>query len=118
MGGNMGCSQVRFQDKFVVNKRTGCWVWTGGVSASGYGVYWLDGKTQSAHRVAHGGDSQVVMHTCDNKLCVNPDHLRGGTYRDNSADMVAKGRSWRAHGKDHPQYKHGKFVGRNRKYNG
>ncbi len=36
-----------------------------------------------------------VMHACDNKLCVNPDHLSLGTPRDNTQDMIAKGRKAR-----------------------
>jgi DNA-directed RNA polymerase specialized sigma subunit len=35
----------------------------------------------------------VVMHICDNKLCVNPDHLRIGTVADNNKDKALKGRS-------------------------
>ena len=64
---------------------------------SGYGVARLpSGRQTSAHRVAyllcHGDLPPVVLHTCDNRLCVNPQHLRGGTQRDNIHDMIAKGR--------------------------
>lgn len=56
-----------------------------------------------AHRIAYmsrhglipsgkGRLDSVVLHTCDNKLCCNPDHLRFGSHADNMADMKAKGR--------------------------
>lgn len=43
----------------------------------------------------HNGElpeDKVVMHTCDNRLCINPEHLRIGTQRDNVMDMISKGR--------------------------
>jgi len=36
---------------------------------------------------------QVVMHSCDNRLCINPEHMSLGTQQDNIADRVAKGRN-------------------------
>lgn len=84
---------------------SGCWEWTGGVfKDSGYGKFnggkGDDGKwvTAYAHRASHelhigpipAGLS--VLHRCDNRLCVNPDHLFLGTQRDNIHDMLAKGR--------------------------
>ena len=76
-----------------------CWLWTGTVAWSGYGLFWLDGKMQSAHRVAwtlENGDvpSGVhVCHTCDVRHCVRPEHLWLGTHSDNMRDAVAKGRA-------------------------
>jgi hypothetical protein len=82
-----------FHDKAV----EGCHEWTGGISANGYGMFWIDGRAVSAHRYAwtrvHGPtDGLHVLHHCDNKRCVNVSHLFSGTNADNVADKMAKGR--------------------------
>lgn len=79
-----------------------CWIWTGSVfRVSGYGAFRLEDGTWLAHRASfylhgkgHPGD-MFVCHHCDNRLCVNPDHLFLGTNRDNVDDMVTKGRQCR-----------------------
>lgn len=81
----------------VVTTESGCWEWTGW-RAHGYGYFFHEGKDQRAHRVSYElfvgsiPDGLVVMHSCDNRPCVNPDHLSVGTQADNVRDMVAKGR--------------------------
>ncbi len=93
-----------------VNKTESCWLWTGTRFNSGYGYThkMLPGgkrKGLRAHRVsyelAYGliPDGMILLHSCDVKLCVNPDHLTIGTSRLNVADMVNKNRQ--AKGEQH-----------------
>lgn len=80
-----------------------CWIWTGAQNGRGYGVASVGaGETMLAHRaVAHfRGDTltkdTVVMHRCDNPLCVRPDHLITSDQTNNMLDMNQKGRNSRA----------------------
>jgi hypothetical protein len=89
--------------KYVETKSNGCWLWTGGTTHSGYGVFYAgtspDGSRCQAnsHRWIyehHNGpirDGLFVCHTCDCKSCVNPAHLFLGTNSDNIRDAVRKG---------------------------
>ena len=85
----------RFEEKVNVIEN-GCHEWTGCLAANGYGMLHLNGKTAFAHRVAfelaNGQimDKSYVLHLCDNRKCVNPDHLFLGTFQDNMDDMVSK----------------------------
>lgn len=82
-------------------EETGCVRFTGGLNSSGYGNLWVDGKTVGAHRVAYElangpiPKGSVLRHTCDNRYCVNPEHLVLGTHRENMEDMTKRGRQAR-----------------------
>jgi hypothetical protein len=76
----------------------GCWTWAKALTKAGYGVMRWDGRTRTAHRISwefHNGPIPIgldVLHKCDNRPCVRPEHLFLGTHADNNHDMFAKGR--------------------------
>lgn len=88
----------------VERLENGCWLWRGAQSSAGYGAcgYRDIPGERTAHRVSwhlHRGpipDGRMVLHTCDVKLCVNPEHLYLGDGKDNASDR--RQRSKRAHG--------------------
>jgi hypothetical protein len=81
-----------------VEKTDSCWLWTASKMGFGYGKMSVNGKRERAHRISwrlHFGEipaGTYVLHSCDVPACVNPNHLRLGTLRDNTQDMIAKGR--------------------------
>ncbi|RJU01990.1 HNH endonuclease [Arthrobacter frigidicola] len=82
-----------------VDKAGGCWTWTASKTSTGYGVVglWRDGRTimVKAHRMsyflANGADpaGMDIDHTCHNTLCVNPEHLREATHKQNMEHRAA-----------------------------
>lgn len=85
-----------------VKEVNGCWEWQGAVSGPGYGQTRFFGKSFAAHRVsyeiAYGAIKKglFVCHKCDNRKCVNPNHFFLGTAKDNTLDMLSKGRHYSA----------------------
>jgi hypothetical protein len=77
-----------------------CWIWTGGTNNIGYGLVRDGAKMRTVHRVAAEmagkipQPGQIVCHSCDNKLCFNPAHLWLGTHKENTQDMMHKGRHY------------------------
>ena len=90
-----GFSKKDFTD--MLRPNGDCLEWTGGCTATGYGATRAYGKHWRTHRLAlelEGIDTtgHLVLHSCDNPLCCNPDHLRLGTHQDNMDDKVSRGR--------------------------
>lgn len=101
----------RFWEKIHV-KPGECWDWIGAIISNGYGSFWpTSAKSVLVHRymfyLVYGEipDEYCVLHTCDNRACINPDHLWLGTYTDNNRDAVAKGRHRGPSGETHPKAK-------------
>lgn len=83
-----------------------CWIWKGNRFLSGYGNYCLRQKYYRAHRVSYEivygeiPSDKFVCHKCDNPSCVNPQHLFLGSPKENTQDMILKGRLNRSRGKN------------------
>lgn len=99
--------------KKVEKKNNDCWNWKASTRA-GYGAFKVNGRVESAHRISyllHYGEeaSNLVLHKCDNKKCVNPNHLYDGTYSDNIQDRIKrqnyKPSEHAASGESHPDSK-------------
>lgn len=94
-------AEQRFREQFREDLSSGCWLWTG-VVATGhrlpYGRFWLNARSIVAHRASWTllrgpiPSGLLVLHACDQPRCVNPGHLFLGTAKDNTQDMIAKGR--------------------------
>ncbi len=100
------------QDKFLsISKRlvvdgNDCWIWPGHTNSAGYGMVCCDHMTDlpnnrgliTVHKLsylyhyARMPKDTIILHSCDNRRCCNPEHLRCGTHKENSLDAQARGR--------------------------
>lgn len=93
----------RFSEKVRVEEN-GCWIWQGQIDRHGYARMSVDNKSVLVHRWAYSqwrGQIQsnlMALHSCHNRDCVNPDHIRPGTAADNMKDCVAAGRAGKTRG--------------------
>lgn len=101
--------ELTLEERFFakVEKTDSCWIWKGNARGNAkfmYGKFDYMGKVFSAHRVSwemhngkipKGGDYRgiCVCHSCDNPLCVNPEHLFLGAHKNNMRDKVLKRRN-------------------------
>lgn len=90
----------RWLRKVYRGPETDCWVWFGARTLGGYGQIRIGAEPGKylAHRVGYRWykgpirKGHPLLHTCDNPSCVNPDHLKVGTFGRNTWDMIGKGR--------------------------
>ena len=87
---------------FVPMREDGkCWLWHGSRQSDGYGYFRVGSKVHKAHRISFEmingtiPEGMLALHSCDNPSCVNPAHLRIGTYKENAEDRNAKERQAR-----------------------
>lgn len=97
----------RFWSKVIPEPNTGCWLWMAGLNGRGYGQLCAGDRKKgnrrviSAHRLSweltfgEVPEGLQVLHQCDTRPCVNPQHLFLGTHQDNMADKVHKLRQCR-----------------------
>lgn len=96
---------LRFWSKVDFSDPDGCWPWKN-TTLDFYPTFWVGGHRVKGHRFAyelvHGpitDPTMHVLHRCDNKRCVRPDHLFLGTNADNHLDRHKKGQGSNQYGK-------------------
>lgn len=80
------------------NEETNCLEWQRSCTGAGYGQFYINQRHKLVHRLMaqlvlpNPENKPVVMHLCDNRKCINPDHLQWGTTKENAQDCFNKGR--------------------------
>lgn len=84
---------------FIENE---CWICDNPtfINNKGYNYIVKDSKMLGIHRYSYSlynnteiPKGKIIMHKCDNRACINPNHLQLGTYSDNNYDMYNKNRN-------------------------
>jgi hypothetical protein len=90
--------EIRFWRFVGLHSHYDCWDWNGALNKDGYATFSIQGKSYRANRFSwemHNGeipDGINVLHKCDNRACVNPNHMFLGSQKDNVQDAISKGR--------------------------
>jgi hypothetical protein len=102
-----------FDQFYIPEPNSGCWLWLGTVTRFGYGRLGVRKTKERAHRFSlqmftgEQGRGLFVCHKCDVPSCVNPEHLFWGTQKDNLQDAAKKGRMSNDFQKRKTHCKHG-----------
>jgi len=79
----------RFENLYIPEPNSGCWLWIGATNEAGYGRFYVNGKNLHAHRFSYLAfkgevpEGMVLDHLCRVHCCVNPDHLEAVTNKEN-----------------------------------
>lgn len=93
---------VPFEDRYIPEPNSGCFIWLGSVDKDGYGhcrgLYSRRAHREAYYRAFGDPSGSMVLHKCDNPSCVNPDHLFLGDAQANADDAREKNRTFRPRG--------------------
>lgn len=79
-------------ERSIPEPNTGCLLWLG-ATTEGYATIMYRNKLWSVPRLILGlKKGELALHKCDNRACIEPRHLYGGSYRDNMVDALTRGR--------------------------
>jgi hypothetical protein len=93
----------KFLSRVEPTTESGCWIWSGATLKGGYGICYDGVKSVTAHRLSYRlfkgeiPSDKMVLHTCDVRCCVNPNHLYLGSHSDNMKDRSDRGRTASGH---------------------
>jgi len=99
-------------------KSTGCWLWYGTLFEQGYGRFGAERAHRIMWKLLNGSipDGLYILHKCDVRNCVRPNHLFLGTAKDNMQDCLQKGRFRAVSGNQHGLRKHPEKVARGNRH--